>query len=129
MIRRFFTFCLLALLACSGVTAFAQSRPFHVLAFYSTNVEQDHVDFAMQAIPFFQAMAKRDHFDFKATSNWNDMNPDTLKQYQVVLWLDDAPSTARPARRFPKLHGAWWSMAGLSYRRLDGQPRHLALVC
>ena len=59
MIRRLFTFCLLALLACSGITAFGQDRPFHVLAFYSTNVEQDHVDFAMQAIPFFQAMATR----------------------------------------------------------------------
>ena len=110
MIQRLFTFCLFALLACSGVTAFAQSRPFHVLAFYSTNVEQDHVDFAMQAIPFFQAMAKRDHFEFKATSNWNDMNPDTLKQYQVVLWLDDAPSTAAQRVAFQNYmeHGGAW---------------------
>ncbi len=76
MIRRHFIFCVFALLACSGMTAAAQARSFHVLAFYSTKVEQDHVDFALQAIPFFQAMAKRDHFDFKATSNWNDMNPE-----------------------------------------------------
>ena len=110
MIRRLFTVCLLALLACPGIPAFAQSRPFHVLAFYSTNVEQDHVDFAMQAIPFFQAMAKRDHFDFKATSNWNDMTLDTLKQYQVVLWLDDAPSTAAQRAAFQNYMergGAW----------------------
>ena len=110
MIRRVCTFCLLALLAFSGITAFAGSRPFHVLAFYSTNVEQDHVDFAMQAIPFFQAMAKRDHFDFESTTDWNEMNPDTLKGYQVVLWLDDAPSTAAQRAAFQNYmeHGGAW---------------------
>jgi type 1 glutamine amidotransferase len=110
MIRRTLVFCLLALLASSAITTFAQSRPLHVLAFYSTNVEQDHVDFALQAIPFFQAMAKRDHFDFIATSNWNDMNPETLKQYQVVLWLDDAPSTSAQRTAFQNYMengGAW----------------------
>lgn len=110
MIRRFLSLCLIAVLSLTAAAAHSQNRPFHVLAFYSTNVEQDHVDFAMQAIPFFQAMAKRDHFDFKATSNWNDLNPDTLKQYQVVLWLDDAPST--PAQRvafqdYMEHGGAW----------------------
>lgn len=111
MIRRVRSFCLLAALSFAvTVPAFGQTRPFHVLAFYSTNVEQDHVDFAMQAIPFFKAMSKRDDFDFEATSNWNDMNPDVLKKYQVVLWLDDAPST--PAQRLAFQHymengGAW----------------------
>jgi uncharacterized protein len=108
--RRICSFALLAVLVCAGTTTFAQGRPFHVLAFYSTNVEQDHVDFAMQAIPFFQAMARRDHFEFKATSNWNDMNPDTLKQYQVVLWLDDAPSTPAQRTAFQNYmeHGGAW---------------------
>lgn len=110
MIRRFCSLCILVVLALSAAAGFGQGRPLHVLAFYSTNVEQDHVDFAMQAIQFFQAMAKRDRFDFKATSNWNDMNPAVLKQYQVVLWLDDAPST--PAQRvafqnYMEHGGAW----------------------
>lgn len=110
MIRRLFTVGLLSLLACPSIKSFGQIRSFHVLAFYSTNVEQDHVDFAMQAIPFFQAMAKRDHFDFKATSNWNDMSPATLKQYQVILWLDDAPSTAAQRTAFQNYmeHGGAW---------------------
>ena len=63
---------------------------------------------------FFQSMAQRDHFEFKATSNWKDMNPETLKQYQVVLWLDDAPSTAVERVAF-QLHGARRCMAGLSF--------------
>jgi type 1 glutamine amidotransferase len=102
--------CFFLAFAFAAICAFAQSQPFHVLAFYSTHVEQDHVDFAMQAIPFFQAMATRDHFDFKATSNWDDMNPGVLKQYQVVLWLDDTPS--KPAQRaafqnYMENGGAW----------------------
>jgi uncharacterized protein len=110
MMLRLFSFCLLAVLVCAGTITFAQGRAFRVLAFYSTNVEQDHVDFATQAIPFFQAMARRDHFEFKATSNWNDMNPDTLKQYQVVLWLDDAPSTPAQRTAFQNYmeHGGAW---------------------
>lgn len=81
-----------------------------MLAFYSTNVEQDHVDFAMQAIPFFRDMGQRDHFTFEATSNWNDMNSVKLKQYQVVLWLDDAPSTPAQRAAFQNYmeHGGAW---------------------
>jgi len=63
------SFCLLVALSFAS-TAFGQKEPFHVLAFYSMHVERDHVDFALQAIPFFEAMAKRDNFEFKATSNW-----------------------------------------------------------
>jgi uncharacterized protein len=87
-----------------------QNQPFHVLAFYSTNVEQDHVDFAMQAIPFFEAMGKRDNFTFKATSDWNDLNPDVLKDYQVVLWLDEFPSTSSQRVAFQNYmeHGGAW---------------------
>src|SRR6201993_5360827 len=73
----------LAALASAATAAFGQNEPFHVLAFYSTHVEQDHVDFAMQAIPFFKAMSERDQFDFEVTSNWADMNPTVLKMYQV----------------------------------------------
>jgi hypothetical protein len=79
MIRHVRLVCCLIVFCLAGV---AQAKPFRVLAFYSMHVEQDHVDFAMQAITFFQAMAKRDHFDFKATSNWDDMNPTVLKEYR-----------------------------------------------
>jgi type 1 glutamine amidotransferase len=92
------------------VPGFGQSKPFHVLAFYSTHVEQDHVDFALQAIPFFQAMAKRDHFEFKATSNWDDLNPTVLSGYEVVMWLDEFPTSAAQRKTFEDYmeHGGGW---------------------
>src|SRR6202034_2794553 len=89
-----------AALALTGASALSQSAPFRVIAFYSTHVEQDHVDFALQAIPFFQAMADRDHFTFRTTTNWDEMNPAVLKEYRVVLWLDDAPSTVAQRHAF-----------------------------
>jgi uncharacterized protein len=99
-----FAFC--AVLA----SAWSQEKPFRVLAFYSTHVERDHVDFAMQAIPFFQSMAERDHFEFKATTNWDDLNPAVLKDYRVVLWLDEFPSTAAQRKAFEDYmeHGGGW---------------------
>jgi uncharacterized protein len=110
MMRRTCLFSFFAVLTLTAASGFAQSKPFHVLAFYSTNVEQDHVDFAMQAIPFFEAMAKRDNFQFKATSNWDDMNPTVLAQYQIVLWLDEFPSTPSQRTAFQNYmeHGGAW---------------------
>lgn len=105
--RFLFCFLVFSLAATSG---FSQTKPFHVLAFYSTHVEQDHVDFAVQAIALYQSMAERDHFEFQATSNWDDMNPTFLKRYQVVLWLDDFPSTPTQRKAFEDYmaHGGAW---------------------
>ncbi|WP_158821990.1 ThuA domain-containing protein [Granulicella sp. S156] len=110
MIRFVRSLCFLAAFVFAASAAFGQDKPFHVLAFYTMHGEQDHVDFAVQAIPFFKEMADRDHFDFKATSNWDDMNSSVLKQYQVVLWLDDAPSTAMQRVAFQDYmeHGGAW---------------------
>jgi type 1 glutamine amidotransferase len=114
--------CFFAPLALTTAAVYGQSEPFHVLAFYSQHVEQDHVDFALQALPFFEAMGKRDHFDFAATSNWDDMNPAVLKRYQVVMWLDDEPSTPAQRRAFQDYmeHGGGWlgfHIAGYMDRR------------
>jgi uncharacterized protein len=105
--RFLFCFLFVSLAATSG---FSQTKSFRVLAFYSTHVEQDHVDFAVQAIAFYQSMAERDHFEFQATSNWDDMNPTFLKRYQVVLWLDDFPSTPAQRKAFEDYmgHGGAW---------------------
>lgn len=110
MIRHIRFLSLMAALAFTATIAFGQNQTFHVLAFHSMHVEQDHMDFAAQAMPFFEEMAKRDHFDFKATTDWDDLNPTTLEQYQVVLWLDDAPSTPAQRTAFQDYmeHGGAW---------------------
>jgi type 1 glutamine amidotransferase len=90
--------------------AHAQQPSFHVLALYSENVEQDHVDFAHQAIQFYTAAAKRDHFEFASTTDWNNLNAEKLAHYQLILWLDDFPHTAQQRAAFEQYmtHGGGW---------------------
>jgi type 1 glutamine amidotransferase len=115
---------LLTLLFAAAGVARSQSTDFHVLAFYSTTVEQDHLDFAQQAIPFFQDLAKRKGFTFEATTDWNRLAQADLPRYQVVVWLDDVPSNAAQRAGFEKYmeHGGGWlgfHIAGYLDRRVD----------
>jgi type 1 glutamine amidotransferase len=98
------------LFVAAAVPLYGHRKPLHVLAFYSTNVEPDHVEFARQAIPFFKAMAQRDHFEFTSTTNWSDLNREVLSHYQVVVWLDDAPALPAERRAFEHYmdHGGAW---------------------
>ncbi len=99
----------LLLLICPSL-AIAQNPIFHVLAFYSTNVESDHVDFARQAIQFFSETARKSHFDFRATTDWDELSASNLAKYQVILWLDDAPHSASQRTAFEEYmdHGGGW---------------------
>ena len=85
-------FSIFALLAVPTIT-FAQKAPLHVLAFYSTDVERDHVMFAEEAVHFFANNAKKDNFDFQSTTHWDDLNPTRLNDVQIVLWFNDSPRT------------------------------------
>jgi type 1 glutamine amidotransferase len=110
MIRRsLFALAILALAAMPG-TALGQKSSLHVLAFYSTSVEQDHVDFARQALKFFADAAQRDDYRFESTTNWDDINPQRLKDVHLVLWLDDSPHTGQQRAAFEQYmeHGGGW---------------------
>src|SRR5271156_1027387 len=93
MIRRLLFSFLGSWIAFSTATAVAQNPSFHALAFYSRNVEPDHLAFAEQALQFFADTAKRDGIDFESTTRWDDLDASTLKQYQVIVWLNDFPHT------------------------------------
>src|ERR1700727_2977282 len=99
----------LALLLAAPIARAAEPT-FHVLAFYSETVEHDHVDFAHQAIKFFTDAAQRDHFEFTATTNWDDLNADNLAHYQLILWLDDRAHTPAQRTAFEQYmeHGGGW---------------------
>jgi type 1 glutamine amidotransferase len=106
-VRSIFT----ALFALTIIPATAQQQPaFHALAFYSENVEHDHVDFAHQALQFYSAAAQRNHFEFASTTNWDDLNPANLSRYQLVVWLDDFPHTQQQRTAFEQYmtHGGGW---------------------
>jgi type 1 glutamine amidotransferase len=101
--------CLFALLM-FGQTVPAQTPKFKVLAFYSTKVESDHVDFAKDAIKFYTKMAADKGFAFDTTQNWNDLNTENLKNYKMVIWLNDFPQTETQRADFEKYmeNGGGW---------------------
>jgi uncharacterized protein len=91
-------------------SAHAQNATFRVLAFWTTDGEVDHSDFARQALEFFTEAAGRDHFEFRATTDWKEMNPETLAKTQVVVWLNGHPDTAEERAAFESYmnHGGGW---------------------
>lgn len=120
MMRRIFLYVALLfvpLLACA-------QKPVHVLAFYSSDVEFDHVIFANQALQFFAETAKHHQIDFASTARWDDLNDERLKDVQLVLWLNDSPHTA-PQRsafeRYMKKGGGWLGFHFAAYNDADTQ--------
>jgi uncharacterized protein len=80
----------IGMLFSSAAVAQQSSKP-KVLVFYSLNVENDHVLFALDALRFFTTLAQKDNFTLEATTNWEDLNDANVKQYQPVVWLNDFP--------------------------------------
>jgi len=107
--------CLLILF--STVAASAASNP-KVLAFYAVNVEPDHSRFAQDAIRFFTAHARQDHYTFVPTTNWDDLNDANLAGCAVVIWLNDEPHTPQQEQAFQKYMtngGAWLGFHAVGY--------------
>jgi uncharacterized protein len=109
MTRRTATLLFVLAFACSAISQTPQPK-FHVLAFYTEKTEADHVDFARQAVTFFESDAKRDNFDWHVTTNWSDLNAENLKNYQLVVWLNDSPQNPEQRKVFQQYmeHGGAW---------------------
>ena len=81
-----------------------------MIAFYTAREDQAHISFVHEANRWFPAMAKRYHFQYDSTNNWDNLNAAFLSQYQVVIFLDTRPE--QPAQReafekYMKSGGAW----------------------
>ena len=99
-----------AFLLALSLTTTAQPPAFKVLAFYSTKVEPDHVDFAKDLRVFYTRVADENNFTFDVTKDWTNLNDTLLKNYNVVMWINDFPHTERQRRSFEKFMnngGAW----------------------
>jgi YVTN family beta-propeller protein len=113
---------LLLAVLCSAIPSGAQQPRFKVLAFYSANVEPDHVQFAEAALKFFAAHAASDNFTFDSTTDWERMNDAYLKTYQVVIWLNNSPTNEdqrRSFRHYMENGGAWLGFHFSGYNDKD----------
>ncbi len=110
MIRSLLTLLLGAAAVLLPSVSLAQQASFRVLAFYTAKGEPDHIAFAEQALPFFAELAKRNNFHFESTTRWEDLNAEKLKDFQLVLWINDFPTKAEQRAAFQDYmkHGGAW---------------------
>lgn len=124
MMRKLLTVVAIGLVFLCPAALFGQQGSFNVLALYATNVEHDHVQFAEQAVQFYSALAKKDNFNFKASTRWDDLNPATLGQYQVVLWLNDLPQTAEQREAFQQYMSRGGAWLGFHFGGFNNEDTH-----
>ena len=106
-----FCFCASAFLLLTACTLYGQPYPrFKVLAFYSRTVEKAHVDFADAAIQFFKELTVGNGFVFDTTSNMEDLNDAKIKDYQLLMMINDFPHNKSQRDAFEKYmeNGGGW---------------------
>jgi type 1 glutamine amidotransferase len=109
---------LLIFWALIGVSANAQLPRFRALAFYSEKVEPAHVEFALEAIQFFKEMTWGDVYILDTTSNMDDLNPDKLKDYSIIMMLNDFPHSEKQRNAFQEYMengGGWFGFHVAAY--------------
>jgi hypothetical protein len=97
-------------LCCFGLQAQTAPPAFKVVAFYTGKSDQAHISFVQEAKPWFAKMASQFNFTFVSTTNWNELNDETLAQYQVVVFLDtrpESPAQREAFRRYMEKGGGW----------------------
>jgi type 1 glutamine amidotransferase len=110
IIRLLLTLLVSAAAVFSPARTFAQQPSFRVLAFYTAKGEPDHIAFAEQALPFFAELAKKNNFYFESTTQWEALNAEKLKRFQLIVWINDFPTKAEQRAAFQDYmtHGGAW---------------------
>jgi type 1 glutamine amidotransferase len=107
----------IALLSVS-IIAEAQRYPrFKVLAFYNKHVERAHVEFA-DAIKFFKGLTIGNGFVFDTTSRMSDLTHEKIKDYQLLMMINDFPHSAEQRKAFEQYMengGGWFGFHVAAY--------------
>lgn len=118
--RRFAARLLILLALALGLTAPAhaglkasaapQAPAFKVIAFYNGTWDAAHIDFVKEANEWFPRTAAQNNFTYTPTTNWELLANGGVNDYQVVLFLDDAPKTGAQRsgfERYIRAGGGW----------------------
>jgi hypothetical protein len=100
----------LLLLGCSTLRVNNARPDFRVVAFFTGKEDQAHISFVHEAERRFPEMAAKYNFDFDTTSNWKNLNPEFLANYQVVVFWDTRPEDPAERAAFQAYmeHGGAW---------------------
>ena len=88
----------------------ASGPRYRVIAFAGPTGDQAHVSFVGEAQRWLGERARERKFAFTWSTNWAELNPETLARQDVVMFLNARPEAvaARDAfRRYMEAGGAW----------------------
>jgi hypothetical protein len=100
-----------------GSAALVAEPSFKVLAFYSTDVEGDHVKTANDAIAFYRDLAAKNNFVFDLTTDWNKLDDNALKPYKLS-WSFGSTTSHRPRSSALRSNTTWNTVAAGSVSTL-----------
>ncbi len=92
------------------ISAASFSQNFKVIGFFTAKNDRAHITFVREANKWFLKTARENNFSYDSTNNWNNLNADYLKNYDVVLFLDTRPDSAAHRKAFEQYMeggGAW----------------------
>lgn len=111
MLMRKISACLLVVLLFACLQGSSQpAARYKVIAFFTAREDLAHISFVHEANRWFAAMAIQHHFTYDSTNDWNNLNADFLKNYQVVLFLDtrpDSPAQRAAFQKYMEGGGGW----------------------
>jgi uncharacterized protein len=87
-----------------------RTNTFKVIAFYTAKNDQAHISFVHEANKWFSKKAPKNNFTYDSTDNWNNLNSEFLSGYDVVIFLDTRPDSAKHREAFERFMndgGAW----------------------
>lgn len=87
----------------------AQSK-FEVIAFYTAKNDLAHISFVHEANQWFSHLSQKEGFTYTSTNNWDQLNPENLSNYDLVIFLDTRPDSLPQREAFEKYMengGAW----------------------
>ncbi len=87
-----------------------EAPAFKVIAFYNGTWDAAHISFVKEANEWFPRTAARNNFSYRATTDWQLLANGGVNDYQVVLFLDDAPQSAAQRagfERYVRAGGGW----------------------
>jgi type 1 glutamine amidotransferase len=97
---------------------YASKPRFKALIYYSEHVEEAHVTFARQAVGFFRKLNYGKGFELDITTNLTDYPYDKMKEYDVVIMLNDAPHGEQQRadfERYMREGGGWLGFHAAAY--------------
>jgi type 1 glutamine amidotransferase len=83
---------------------------FKALVYYSEHVETAHQDFARQGAEFFRRLNYGDGYTLEVTKDFSSYSYEKLKEFDVVVMLNDMPSGKASREAFEKYmeNGGGW---------------------